>query len=326
MAGMYGSNTAAYTSIAEYKCGEPAPPPINPVSIPTELGNRMVVDLGYPVLNLQSKNLEDPQASLHQRSTLHGTQVVKSIFEKLGLQNLESTYEELNLNDNHIFDEGAEALKTGLNGNTKLKKLYLARTMMKAKGFKDIGTLIGNCASLEEVLLSGNMAGATALQGEFCDGLTKNKTLKSLYLGQCRLGVAGAEPLLSGPMKSHPALQHLSLTYNRLDGGIMPTLNSMLAANMALRYLDLSGNSIGPKAAEQMVEGLKKNKGRLQKLSLAQNEIKHAGCKALAHYFVKNPDGMKMEFLDLRHNLVTYHSFVELSKEIDRPIDKKKRR
>merc|ERR1712048_277412 len=155
--------------------------------------------------------------------------------------------------------------------------------------------------------------------GEFCDGLTKNKNLKSLYLGVCRLGDEGVRPLCQGPMKVHPALEHLSLTYNRLEAPSVAYLNEMLAANTALKYLDLSGNSLGPDGAEALVKGLKANKGNLEKLSLAQNQIRHSGCKVMTEFFMST-EGKNIEFCDLRHNLITYQLMVELRNEIGRPL------
>merc|ERR1712178_86350 len=166
----------------------------------------------------------------------------------------------------------------GLMGNTSLKKLYLARCDMKSESYKYMGKLIGDCPSLEEVVLSSNFADL-GLKGEFCEGLQKNKTLRSLYLGVCRLSNEGIRPLCQGPLKVHPALEHLSLTYNRLEAPCVKYLNEALAANKALKYLDLSGNSLGPEGAEELVTGLKANKGNLQKLSLAQNVIKLSGCR-----------------------------------------------
>jgi len=189
---------------------------------------------------------------------------------------------------------------------------------MKADGFKYMGKLLGDSPSLEEIILSSNFCD-NGLKGEFCEGLAKNTKLRSLYLGVCRLGNEGVRPLCQGPLKSHPALEHLSLTYNRLGPDSVKYLNEALKSNTALKYLDLSGNSLGPEGASELVTGLKANKGHLEKLSLAQNEIRHKGCKAVTMFFLSK-EGQKMEFCDLRHNLITYKLMVELRNEIGRPL------
>jgi len=288
-----------------------------PVSIPTELGSRETVDLKADKLNYQK--LENPQWSLHQCGTKYGTQVVRSVFLKLAERDMKSTYSEINLSDNLIYDEGAKYIQEGLMGNTNLKKLLLPRCGIKAAGFKSIGKLLGDSPSLEEVVLSSNICGSKGLDGEFCEGLKKNKKLKSLYLGACRLSDKGIESLCNGPLKSHPSLEHLSLTYNRLEAPCVSSLNTFLASNTAMIYLDLSGNSLGPEGANALVTGLKSNKGKLQKLSVAQNEIKLSGCRALTQFFLSK-DGGNMEFCDLRHNLITYVGMIELRNEINRPL------
>jgi Ran GTPase-activating protein (RanGAP) involved in mRNA processing and transport len=231
---------------------------------------------------------------------------------------MKSTFEEIILSDNKIGNEGAKWLMEGLMGNTSVKKLYAARCEIKAEGFKYMGKLLGDCPSLEEVILSSNDCD-NGLYGEFCEGLAKNKNLKSLYLGVCRLRNDGIKPLCQGPLKIHPALQHLSLTYNRLEAASVKYLNEALAANKVLKYLDLSGNSLGPEGARELVKGLKANKGNLEKLSLAQNEIRHSGCRDMTMFFLST-DGQKMEFCDLRHNLITFQLMIQLRNEIGRPL------
>merc|ERR1740129_2308948 len=143
------------------------------------------------------------------------------------------------------------------------------------------------------------------MEGEFCKGLSANKSLRSLVMAACRLGDKGAAHLFTGPLKSHPKLEHVCLTYNRLEAETAKSVSQALAANQALRYLDLCGNSLGPEGAVVLVEGLKANKGRLQRLGLAQNEIRLKGARALCKHFMA-AEGASLTFLDLRHNNVTY--------------------
>jgi len=285
--------------------------------MPTSLGTREVVDLSAKEFNLQ--RLEHPNVCLHQCGTKYGSQLVRAIFEKLEVRSLKSGFEEINLNDNKIGDEGAKFLADGLAGNKAIKKLYLARCDMGAEGFKDMGRLIADAPALDEVLLSSNACDKDGLKGAFSDGLAKNTNLKSLYLGVLRLGNEGIKPLCDGPLKAHPSLQHLSLTYNRIDVEGVAYLNAALASNKVLSYLDLSGNSLGPDGATALVTGLKTNKA-LKKLSVAQNMIRFEGAKALSMFF-NSAEGKRIEFLDLRHNSVTYKGFNDLRKALGRPGD-----
>lgn len=291
---------------------------IMPVSLPTNAGTRETLDLGYPVLNLQK--LEDPKVSIHQCAQKYGSQAIRSIFEKLEERSATSVFEEINLSDNIIGDEGAKFLKEGLSGNGKLKRLLLPRTQIRTEGFQSIGGLIGKSPSLEMVILSGNLGDAAGVDGEFKTGLSKNKSLKSLCLAACRLGDQGVTTLCDGPLKTHPSLEHVSLNYNRLQNAVCEGIVKMLSVNQTLEYLDLCGNSIGPEGAEELVKGLTANKGKLRRLGLGQNEIRLRGAKALSTYFM-SPQGKTLEFLDLRHNRVTFPGVIEIRTMLKKPLD-----
>mmetsp|Transcript_34753 Transcript_34753/g.103886 ORF Transcript_34753/g.103886 Transcript_34753/m.103886 type:complete len:320 (-) Transcript_34753:61-1020(-) len=291
----------------------------DPVSVPTSLGAREVLDLAGPLLNLQK--VENPQVSIHQCSTRYGSQALRSLFEKLVERGTTSSFEEINLADNTIGDEGAAYLQKGLSGNSSLKRLTMPRAGVGAEGFKALGKLLADSPALESLVLSSNICDAAGVEGEFCSGLEKNKSLKSLVLAACRIGDKGVEKLCAGPLRNHPALEHVCLTYNRLEAATAKSVNQVLAVNKKLRYLDLCGNSLGPEGAELLVEGLKANKGHLTQLGLAQNGIRLKGARALCKHFL-SAEGSSLVYLDLRHNSVTYRGMVELRDGIlGKPMD-----
>lgn len=289
---------------------------INPVSVPTGAGSREVLDVGAPRLHLQK--LENPQASVHQCAQRYGSQTVRSIFEKLAEQHTEPVFEEIELSDNILGDDGARYLAEGLKGNKSIKKLVLARTQIKAAGFSALGGLLADAPSLEQCVLSGNITDAAGVQGAFSEGLQKS-SVKALFVAACRLGDEGVKSLCDGPLKAHASLQFISLAYNRLSPAVVPNLNAMLASNKVLEYVDLSGNSLGPEGAVKVAEGLKSNK-TLKKMSLAQNMILEKGATALAEHFL-SPEGNALEFLDLRHNKVGYHGVRRIRETAGKPID-----
>jgi len=299
---------------------------IDPISIPTALGKREVIDVGGKVLNFQK--LEDPQASLHACASRYGSQAIRSIFEKLEQKDSVAAFEELNLSDNIIGDDGAEWLLQGLTGTTKsgeqvgqnLKVLLMPRTRLGAKGMQAMGELLGTSTSLENVILSGNLCDPEGVQGKFATGLAANTSIKSLCLASCRLLDEGVSSLCAGPLKAHPSIEHVSFTYNRLELAAAKSLAELLATNSVLTYLDLSGNSLGSEGALALVEGIKRNKGKLQRLSVSTNELRLQGVKAFCQLFM-GPDGKNLDFLDLRHNNVPYASMVQLRKELARPME-----
>jgi Ran GTPase-activating protein (RanGAP) involved in mRNA processing and transport len=288
----------------------------DPVNVPTSAGGREPIDLASSVLNFQK--IESPQVSLHACAQRYGSQAIRSLFEKLEERHATSAFEELNLSDNEIGDDGARYLAEGLSGNAMLKRLLMPRTRMGSEGFKALGPLLATAPSLEVAVLSGNLCDPEGVQGEFCKGLGKNTSLKSLVIAANRLGDDGVKALCE-PLRTHPQLEHVCLTYNRLSPAVAPSICEVFAANRTLQYLDLCGNSLGPKGAETLVKGLKQNKGCLKKLGVSTNELRLQGCKAFVDHFM-SASGASLEFLDLRHNNVTYPGIVQLRKDLGKPI------
>ena len=290
--------------------------PIFPISVPTGLGDREVLDCGYPVLNLQK--LENPQSSLHRCRSRYGAQTIRSIFHHLEDRSKVSTFEEMNLSDNLIGDEGAEYLAAGLKDNKALKVLLLPRTGITSAGMAHIGSLLGNSTSVQNVILSGNHIDAVGVQGDFGAGIAKNKSVKSLCLAACRLLDEGVISLCDS-IKMHPKLEHLSLTYNRLEVGAAKALAKMLATNQALRFLDVCGNSFGEEGAIELAKGLKDNKGRLTTFAISTCAIKAKGVQAMFDFFLSR-DGNKMTYMDLRHNNVNYADIAKMREKMGRPM------
>lgn len=287
-----------------------------PVSIPTSLGARDQVDLAGTTLNLHY--VEDPQVSIHQCAQRYGPQAIRSIFEKLAERSLEARFEELNLSDNQIGNDGARHLQQGLSGNAHVKRLILPRAGIGAEGFSHLGLLLPNLPALEVLVLSGNTCDAAGIQGSFSKGLSQNKSVRSLVVAACRLGDKGGELLCEG-IQAHPRLEHVGLSYNRLEAAVVPSLNKMLSVNQGLRFLDLGGNSLGPAGAESLVEGLRANKGRIRQLGLSKNGIQLRGAKALTTFFMTS-EGHNLVYLDLRHNAISYYGVADLRRQLGQPL------
>lgn len=286
--------------------------------LPTSGGVRKSVDIGAKALDLQD-GIQAPNATLNEVGGRNGSQLIASIFQNQELRGLKCSFEEINLSDNYIGDEGAAYLMNGLGKTTgcPVKKIFCQRSKIGAAGMGSLGKLLAGNASIEEMVLDGNPVGKAGLDGEFSAGLARNKTLRSLRLGKCRLGNEGVAALCATALKVHPRLEHLELMYNRIDMSGAKLFASVFAAGTALRYLDLSYNALGPDGAVALAEGLKGGKGQLERLSVACNMIKFEGTKALALYF-NSPQGRNMEYLDLRFNILGYKGFQQMRQLLGR--------
>lgn len=291
--------------------------PVMPVSVPTSAGTREGLDIGYPVLNLQK--LENPQVSIHACKQKYGSDAVRNIFTKLGERGAPAVFEEINLSDVALGDDGAQFLSDGLSGNTSLKTLLMPRAEVRSTGFQAIGQLLGTLPNLEILVLSGNL-GDPASGGEIDLGLSKNKSLKSICLAACRLQNTGVKKLCDGSLRQHPRLEHISLNYNRLEDEVCASVAQMLAVNSTLEYLELCGNSIGVDGARELLKGLAANAGFLKRLGLAQNNLRLPGSKLMCQYFVSSA-GKHLQYLDLRHNITTFQGHLELRKMMNMPYE-----
>eukprot|EP00930_Biecheleria_cincta_P058685 TRINITY_DN44489_c0_g1_i1.p1 TRINITY_DN44489_c0_g1~~TRINITY_DN44489_c0_g1_i1.p1 ORF type:complete len:380 (-),score=70.16 TRINITY_DN44489_c0_g1_i1:34-1173(-) len=293
-------------------------PPVMAAFVPTSAGTREYVDLGHPVLNLQNNQV--PQVSIHACSQKYGADAVRNIFMKLEERQTKSVFEEINLSDTALTDEGAEYLSQGLDGNVSLKTLLLPRSGIRTPGFQSIGKLLATLPNLEMLVLSGNLGDPESVAGEFKSGLSSNTSLKSICLAACRLGNKGVQELCEGPLRSHPQLEHISLNYNRLEDDVCSSVSKMMAINKTLEYLELCGNSIGAAGAKELVSGLIANGGKLRRLGLAQNNLRFEGSKSMCEHFMSTA-GESLVYLDLRHNITTYQGHIELRKMLKKPYD-----
>jgi len=291
---------------------------VKPVSVPTSGGARQTLDVGHKVLNLQK--VENPQVSLHQCKQKYGEDAIRNIFVKLEERGQEPVFEEINLSDTALGDNGAKYLADGLKGCKSLKTLLMPRSGIRAAGFQSIGSILPTLPKLEMLIMSGNLGDPESVGGEFGAGLAKNKSLRSLCLAACRLQDKGVEDLCAGPLQSHPKLEHLSLNYNRLEDNACIGIAKMLSSNSVLEYLELCGNSIGASGTAHLVKGLRGNNGHLKRLGLGQNNLRYEGSKIMCEYFISK-EGQCLQYLDLRHNITGTKGHMELREMLKKPYD-----
>lgn len=185
----------------------------------------------------------------------------------------------LNLSNNKIGDNGAQALAT----NTALKSLILdankvgndgAQALFKMANLTRLhlennqiksytGYALVNNTNLKELRLSGNSIGDDWIQG-----MVNNTTLTSLHLFNSRIETRGAQILAA-----NTTLIKLYLSNNNIgDEGAMA-----FACNSTLRELNLGRNNIGNKGAQTLA-----NTKSLIMLDLRDNQIGDSGACSLA--------------------------------------------
>lgn len=230
---------------------------------------------------------------------------------------IEADRPELDFSDEALGDEGVQRLVKGLEGNSGLRRLRLHRCYLTPKGFAHVGQLLyeggriaasqgsfgkadgqqkagggGYADKLELLVLSGNDCSPKGPGRDFCDGLSMIVHLKSLSLAMCNLGDAGVTDffevlsLRDGGAKAACLLEELDISHNNLGPATARALVSVLGRNEHLRSLSIKANELGPEGADAMAKCLVANKGRLQRLDIAQNGFMLDGARMLLEAFV----------------------------------------
>ncbi|KAB0364280.1 hypothetical protein FD754_008436 [Muntiacus muntjak] len=193
-------------------------------------------------------------------------------------------------------ESGTEPQETVLQQLHQLPqgRLDLATQSLTVDTCRALGKLLQKESLLTELILSDCMLseeGATLL----LQGLCVNTVLQFLDLKGNNLRAAGAEALAK-LLRQNKSIQSLTLEWNNLGtwDEAFATFCGALAANGALRQLDLRNNQINHKGAEELALALKSN-ASLQQLDLRWNHIGLLGGRALVNCLPSNRTLWKLE-------------------------------
>ncbi|KAM6171895.1 leucine-rich repeat-containing protein 74A [Erethizon dorsatum] len=236
----------------------------------------------------------------------------------------------LELEDNHIMEEGVLSLVEMLHENYYLQELNISENDLGLEGAKIISDFLQrNVSSLWKLKLSGNnfKEESAAL---LCQAFSSNYRIKKLnlshnefsdkggeYLGQMlainvglqsldlswnHFHIRGAVALCSG-LRANVTLKKLNLSMNGFGNEGALALGEVLRFNSCLTHVDVSGNDINNEGASKLSKGLEYNE-TLQVLKFFLNPISVDGAVLLILSIKKNPKS-KMEQLDISNVLVT---------------------
>ncbi|XP_022444993.1 leucine-rich repeat-containing protein 45 isoform X3 [Delphinapterus leucas] len=193
-------------------------------------------------------------------------------------------------------ESGAEPQETVLQQMHQLPqgRLDLATQSLTVDTCRALGKLLQKEALLTELVLSDCMLseeGAVLL----LQGLCVNTIVRFLDLKGNNLRASGAEALAK-LLRQNKSIQSLTLEWNSLGTWeeAFAAFCGALAANGALRQLDLRNNQISHKGAEELALALKSNTS-LQQLDLRWNHIGLLGGRALVNCLPSNRTLWKLE-------------------------------
>ncbi|KAB1265966.1 Leucine-rich repeat-containing protein 45 [Camelus dromedarius] len=193
-------------------------------------------------------------------------------------------------------ESGAEPQESVLQQLQELSRgrLDLATQSLTVDSCRALGKLLQKGSLLTELILSDCMLseeGATLL----LQGLCVNTVVRFLDLKGNNLRATGAEAL-GKLLRQNKSIQSLTLEWNSLGTWeeAFATFCGALAANSALRQLDLRNNQISHKGAEELALALKSN-ASLQQLDLRWNHIGLLGGRALVNCLPSNRTLWRLE-------------------------------
>lgn len=156
----------------------------------------------------------------------------------------------LNLSNNRLGDRGGQLLAASLVTNEQLESLDISHCAIKGAGGAALGNALGTNDCLTELNLSWNQLGDVNCMTAMADGLATNEQLKKLDLSRSGMHCAACAALVAGLQK-----------------------------NKALRYVDLSGNSLGLATAKTISKALKHLS--LESLVMRHNPLSFQACEQL---------------------------------------------
>lgn len=200
------------------------------------------------------------------------------------------------LAENNILD--TSLLAQGLSQSTSLLHLDLDHNHIDDEGLITLAWGLQQNKTLIHLDLSDNHIGISGLRA-LTQALTTHISLDTLILNQNNLGYSCAEVLAQFLASSGgPFLSYLSLSQNNLGpkGGCF--LGKSLRTNSCLTYLDLNENNLTAKGVHTLAESLKKNSS-LTHLSLASNNIGQKGIRIISQALKQN---QSLQYLNLERN------------------------
>ncbi|XP_048340581.1 leucine-rich repeat-containing protein 74A [Sphaerodactylus townsendi] len=216
--------------------------------------------------------------------------------------------QELNLSNNHLDTEGAEAIcRMFLDNISNIRAIQLAGNNFRdeaAPYFSE--SLMGNYRVIELDLSHNEFSEkAGELLGQM---LANNESLEVLKLSWNQMRMKGAVALGAG-IRTNGTLKVLDVSWNGFGNEGAFALGEALKVNSVLVELDISSNHINNEGAIKLSKGLEVN-GSLRSLKMSQNPLTVEGALALLTCIRRNSKS-RMEELNISNVLVN-EGFVRL--------------
>ena len=175
----------------------------------------------------------------------------------------------------------------------------------------------------ESKISSLNLAKNEAIKGDgaklLSTALKVNKSLITLNLSSCKLGVSGMVSICSA-LSTNATLQNLSLYRNIFDVDGARALGTALKTNTSLKFLDLGHNRIRLTGLKSITEGILANPAsQVTEMSIKWNFITDAGFSALFEQLILPKTGrtQQLKKVWIKNNFLSEFHKIELNKKLN---------
>lgn len=145
-------------------------------------------------------------------------------------------------------------------------------------------------------------------------GLAVNKSLVSLDLSQCKMGVSGVVHIAQA-LETNSTLESLNLYRNILDVDGARALAKSFKVNNTLKWIDIGHNRIRATGLKAIVDSVSGNaSSKLNTLAVRGNFINDDGISYLLEKLVV--DRVQLRHVYLKYNFLSEYHKIELAKDI----------
>ncbi len=188
---------------------------------------------------------------------------------------------------NLLGSPAASLLLSSVQSRGTLRRLELLRSSLPPEDAHRLSSLLsqrGCCLQSLNVHWNNlHSAGAIILAEE---GLSRNRTLVMLDVGQNQIGVEGARAICRALYRSRE-LRELRLYNNALGVKGAEEVRGLLESNRSITSMSLSENQFGDAGAAEIAKGLGRTR-TLAVLDLNENQIAEVGATSLARAVLGN--------------------------------------
>ncbi|XP_051777951.1 NACHT, LRR and PYD domains-containing protein 3-like isoform X37 [Erpetoichthys calabaricus] len=231
---------------------------------------------------------------------------------------------ELSLSGNNMEDSGVDQLCEGLRSeNCKLEKLNLTWCRLTSRCCSALSSALSSPHSnLTELNLSGNNMEDSGVD-QLCEGLrSENCKLEKLSLSHCGLTSRCCSALSSALSSSHSRLTELNLcknsnNNNMEDSGVDQLCEGLRSEKCKLEKLNLSYCCLTSRCCSALSSALSAPHSRLTELNLSSNNMEDSGVDQLCEGL--RSENCKLEKLNLIHCGLTSRCCSALSSALSSP-------